>query len=80
MQKTMLESDWVEYRSKRREAKKTIAFARKQGTQELYDEPETKEEQDTEIARIQETSISSKIKKGKSYSRGKNWCQVDRLF
>ena len=42
-QKSILEIDRVEYRLKRREAKRIIAIARRQGTQELYDELETKE-------------------------------------
>ena len=41
-QKSMLEIDGVEYRLKRREAKKIIAIIRKHGTQELYNELETK--------------------------------------
>ena len=39
----MLEADKGEYKIKRREAKRIVAIARKQGTQELYDDLETKE-------------------------------------
>lgn len=53
-QKTMLEYDRVEYRLKRRKAKKTVAIAKTQGTQELYDELETKE-REKRIYRIART-------------------------
>ena len=42
-QKSKLEGDKDEYKLKRREAKKIVAIARKQGTEELYDDLETKE-------------------------------------
>ena len=42
-QKSKLEGDKDEYKLKRREAKMIVAIARKQSTEELYDELETKE-------------------------------------
>ena len=42
-QKSKLKGDKDEYKLKRREAKKIVAIARKQGTEELYDQLETKE-------------------------------------
>ena len=42
-QKSKLEGDKDKYKLKRREAKKIVAIARKQGTEELYDDLETKE-------------------------------------